>query len=300
MNILITGGTGLLGTALTQLLLEKGHKVSYLSRKKQEIRNVAVYEWDLEKGYIEAGAIEQADVIVHLAGAGIADKRWTDKRKKIIIESRVKPVLLIKERLKALGKSPKAFVSASAIGYYGGDTGNAKLTEESASGTDFLAQCTTQWEAAADELAEICRVVKVRIGVVLSEKGGALPKIVAPIKFGLGAAFGTGKQWMSWIHIQDLVQIFGKAIEDEQLFGAYNATASQPVTNKDFTEIAAKTMGKPLILPNIPSVLLKFVLGEMAIVVLGSSLVANKRIAETTDFEYQFTSLPTALHDLLK
>lgn len=301
MNILITGGTGLLGTALTQLLLSKGHTVSLLSRQKQYIPNVQVYEWNLSSNYIEAGALENADVIVHLAGAGIADKRWTEARKKEIIDSRVKPLQLIEQQLIEKNMPPKALISASAIGFYGGDTGNSELSEESAAGNDFLATCTVLWEKAADSLGKSLgfRVVKVRIGVVLSTDGGALPKLISPIKWGAGAALGSGTQWMSWIHIHDLARFFVKAIEDTTLSGQYNAVAPKPVTNSQLTKEAAKVLKKPLLLPNVPAFLLKLALGEMAVVVTGGNYVRNKKIEETTDFIYDFPTIESCLSDLL-
>ena len=299
MNILITGGTGMIGHRLTELLLQKGHKVAYLSRKKEKISNVEVYQWDIQKGFIEAGALENADYIVHLAGAGIAEKRWTDERKHEIIASRIKPIELITKYLQEKNIHLKAFVSASAIGYYGGDTGEEKLDENSKAGNDFLAECTQLWELAAQKINLAQRIVSIRIGIVLSEKGGALPKLVQPIRYGFGAALGSGKQFMSWIHIDDLCQIFVKAIEDEMMHGAYNAVSPNPVRNEEMTKVAAKVLKKPLWLPNVPSFVLKLVFGEMGIVVTGGNFVQNKRLSQKKDFQYKFTDIREALQDLL-
>lgn len=297
-SVLITGGTGLVGSRLTELLLKKGYEVAYLSRRKEQIPNVKVYQWDIAKGYIEDGAVESADYIVHLAGAGIADKRWSESRKKEIIDSRIRPVDLLKDKLTKSNKL-KAFVSASAIGFYGGDTGEERIEENHAAGNDFLAECTKLWEKSAEKIATLgIRTAKIRVGIVLSEKGGALPKLLQPIRFGFGAALGSGKQWMSWIHIDDLCNVFIKAIEDESMNGAYNAVAPNPVTNLEITKMAAKVLKKPFWLPNVPSFALKLIFGEMAVVVLGGSYVLNKRIAET-DFRYQFTDVESALQDLL-
>ncbi|MFN3848722.1 MAG: TIGR01777 family oxidoreductase [Spirosomataceae bacterium] len=297
-SVLITGGTGLVGSRLTELLLKKGYEVAYLSRRKEQIPNVKVYQWDIAKGYIEDGAVESADYIVHLAGAGIADKRWSESRKKEIIDSRIQPVDLLKDKLTKSNKL-KAFVSASAIGFYGGDTGEERIEENHAAGNDFLAECTKLWEKSADKIATLgIRTAKIRVGIVLSEKGGALPKLVQPIRLGFGAALGSGKQWMSWIHIDDLCNVFIKAIEDESMNGAYNAVAPNPVTNLEITKMAAKVLKKPFWLPNVPSFVLKLIFGEMAVVVLGGSYVLNKRIAET-DFRYKFTDVESALQDLL-
>lgn len=299
MNILITGGTGMIGHRLTELLLSKGHKVSYLSRKKDKLPNVEVFQWDIQKGYIEEGALEAADYVVHLAGAGIADKRWTDERKKEIIDSRIQPIELINKNLQEKNIQLKGFISASAIGIYGGDTGDVKLDESSVLGNDFLAECSKLWEIHAKKVANAVRIVSVRIGIVLSEKGGALPKLVQPIRLGFGAALGSGKQFMSWIHVDDLCKIFVKAIEDETMQGPYNAVAPNPVTNQEITNVAAEVLKKPLWLPNVPSFALKLVFGEMGIVVTGGNFVLNKRLSKETDFQYKFINIKDALSDLL-
>jgi uncharacterized protein (TIGR01777 family) len=300
MNILITGGTGMIGHRLTELLLEKGHRVSYLSRKKEKLPNVEVFQWNIKKGFIETGALENADYVIHLAGAGIADKRWTEERKQEIIDSRIEPIELINKYLQEKSIRLKGFISASAIGFYGGDTGNIKLDEGSQAGNDFLAKCTKLWEISAQQINAAERVVSIRIGIVLSEKGGALPKLVLPIRFGLGAALGSGQQFMSWIHIDDLCRIFIQAIENPTMLGAFNAVSPNPVTNQVMTNEAAKVLKRPLWLPNVPSFILKLVFGEMGIVVTGGNFVLNKRISQETNFQYQFTNIKEALTDLLE
>lgn len=299
MNILITGGTGMIGHRLTELLLAKGHKVSYLSRKKEKMPKVEVFQWDIQKGYIEEGALEAADYVVHLAGAGIADKRWTDERKKEIIDSRIQPIELINSYLQKNNIQLKGFISASAIGIYGGDTGDVRLDENSELGNDFLAECTKLWEIHAKKMTNTARIVSVRIGIVLSEKGGALPKLVQPIRLGFGAALGSGKQFMSWIHVDDLCEIFVKAIEDDTMQGPYNAVTPNPVTNQEMTSVAAQVLKKPLWLPNVPIFALKLVFGEMGIVVTGGNFVLNKRLSKETDFQYKFINIKEALNDLL-
>ncbi len=299
MNILITGGTGMIGHRLTELLLAKGHKVSYLSRKKEKMPKVEVFQWDIQKGYIEEGALEAADYVVHLAGAGIADKRWTDERKKEIIDSRIQPIELINSYLQKNNIQLKGFISASAIGIYGGDTGDVRLDENSELGNDFLAECTKLWEIHAKKVTNTARIVSIRIGIVLSEKGGALPKLVQPIRLGFGAALGSGKQFMSWIHVDDLCEIFVKAIEDDTMQGPYNAVAPNPVTNQEMTSVAAQVLKKPLWLPNVPIFALKLVFGEMGIVVTGGNFVLNKRLSKETDFQYKFINIKEALNNLL-
>jgi uncharacterized protein (TIGR01777 family) len=300
VNILITGGTGLIGKHLTQLLLNKGYKVSLLSRKKESISDVKVHLWDIEKGLIDEDALKNIDYIIHLAGAGIADKRWTDKRKQEIIDSRVKPIQMLNQHLKAQSIKLKAFISASGIGFYGGDTGETRLDESSMAGDDFLATCTKIWEEEAAKFTQADRVVSLRTGIVLSKKGGALPKLIQPIKLGVGSPLGSGKQWMSWIHIEDMCQLYLQAIEDHKMKGAFNAVAPAPVRNEEMTRIAADILRRPLWAPNVPAFLLKVLFGELSIAILGGNYIKNRRVSEELSFSYQFTTVKTALEDLLK
>lgn len=299
MNILITGGTGLIGQHLTKILLDKGHVISYLSRKKEDIPGVKVYQWDIEKGFIEDTALKDIDYIIHLAGAGIADKRWTEKRKQEIIDSRIKPILLLNRYLQAQKTKLKAFISSSGISYYGTDTGETILDENSPAGNDYLANCTKMWEAETQKFTQADRVVSLRTGVVLSEKGGALAKLIQPVKFGLGSPLGDGRQWMSWIHIEDMCRLYTQAIEDEKMQGSYNAVAPNPVRNEDMTSVAAEVLRRPLWLPNVPAFVLKLIFGELATVVLGGNNVNNRRVAEELSFSYKFPLLKGALEDLL-
>lgn len=298
-SVLITGGTGLLGRRLTELLLEKGYRVAYLSRSARSYPNVSVFQWDIAKGHVDPKAFENMDYLVHLAGAGIADERWTDKRKEVIINSRTESIELLARLMQQHGKLPKAFISSSAVGYYGADTGETKNTETTPPGSDFLAEVTVQWEAAAEAVRRLgVRTVKLRTGVVLSEEGGALPKIAAPARFGAGAPLGDGKQWMSWIHIDDMCRMYIEAIENESWEGVYNGVANQPVTNAELTSLICKVLNRPQLLPGVPKFALRLAFGEMADVVLGSSYVDNARI-RTTDFTYNFPNLEGTLKDLL-
>ena len=298
-TVLITGGTGMIGKRLTQLLLEKGYKVAYLSRKHESIPNVTVYRWDIDKNWIDDKALANADYIIHLAGAGITDTRWTDKHRREIINSRTKTIELIARELQGRPYKVKAFVSASAIGFYGSDTGNTQLTEQTPSGSDFLAHVTRHWENSAELIDNIgIRTTKLRIGVVLSNEGGALPKISMPIRWGIGAPIGNGNQWMSWIHLDDLCRLFIAALENNKWHGIYNAVAPTPVTNTELTRQIAKVLHRPLWLPAIPAFALRLVYGEMANVVLGGNYVINHRIRTETDFIYQFENLQSALQDL--
>jgi len=299
-TVLTTGGTGLIGRRLTKMLLERDYFVSYLSRSEDKTYpGVSVYHWDISKEAVDPRALDSMDYLVHLAGAGIADERWTDERKKVIIDSRTESIELLARIMKAQGQRPKAFVSSSAVGYYGGDTGNEKMTEESPPGDDFLAEVTVKWEASADQVQDLgVRTVKLRTGVVLSDKSGALPKIAAPARFGLGAPLGDGTQWMSWIHIDDMCQMYIEALENESWAGVYNGVVSPPVTNAELTKLISKVLDRPQWIPKVPAFALDLAFGEMAEVVLGSSYVENARL-RTTDFRYEFPELEGALRDLL-
>ena len=311
MNVLITGGSGLVGTRLTEILLERGFTVSHLTRKVEVAggdtnhgvggKPVKTYLWDINKGIIDEQALLEADYLVHLAGAGIADENWSEERKKEIIESRTKSIDLIVSKLKVLPHRIISFASASGIGYYGAETGNEHISEQHTPGNDFVADCCIQWEAAADKIQALgIRTVKLRTGIVLSDKGGALPKLTQPVRLGVGAALGTGKQWQSWIHLDDLCELFIKSLTDQQMTGAYNAVAPNPVTNHDLTKISAHVLNRPFWMPNVPAFALKLVFGEMASIVLGGNYVLNQRIKLETDFEYKFVEVRAALEDLLK
>ncbi len=307
MTILITGGTGSIGRRLTQLLQQKGHTVAWLSRSEQSVPNVQVYHWDVRKSQIDARAVADADAIIHLAGAGIADERWSDARKREILESRTQSTALLAQALRNTPNRVRVFVSSSAIGYYGGDTGDRPMTETSPAGSDFLAQVTRAWERSVEEIDTIkttegqpIRTVRIRTGVVLTMAGGALPKLVQPIRLGAGAAIGSGQQYISWIHVDDICQLFIQAVETESWKGAYNGVAPDPVTNEALTREIASVLKRPLILPKVPAFAIKLAFGELAVTVLGSSLVLNKRIAHETTFAYKFPKLRDALEDLLK
>ncbi|MEO0330854.1 MAG: TIGR01777 family oxidoreductase [Bacteroidota bacterium] len=300
-KVLITGGTGLVGTRLTQLLQEKGYTVTHLSRSVSGTENVKTYQWNIEKKEIDPEALIGVDYIIHLAGAGIADKRWTDQQKELILKSRTESTKLLQNSIAKLDNHAiKAFISASAVGYYGIDTGDAWMTEENPSGDGFAAEVTRQWEAAVDEINQLnLRVVKIRIGIVLSEKGGALVKIMQPIKFGVGAPLGRGGQYLSWIHLDDLCHLFIFALEQSNMEGVYNGVAPHPATNQELTKKAADVLNRPLFLPNVPAFALKLMLGEMAQVVTGGNRVSSQK-SEQAGFEFKYTELRPALVDLLK
>lgn len=296
-KILITGASGLVGSRLTEMLLEKGHQVSHLGRSKR-VGSVASFVWDVENKSIDLQALDGVDTIINLAGAGVADKRWTAQRKKEILDSRIDSTRLLFETLKKQNHSVKTFVSASAIGYYGLGLHDDVFNEESNAGNDFLASVTKQWEEETDRIASLgVRVVKLRIGIVLSDKGGALVEMAKPIRLGVGSPLGTGKQYLSWIHIDDLCAMFIKAIEDEKLQGAYNATTAW-LANADFTKAIAHVLKKPLWLPPVPGFIMKIILGEMANLVVNGSKVSSEKIKKA-GFQFKYAGLDGALKDLL-
>ncbi|WP_420150800.1 TIGR01777 family oxidoreductase [Spirosoma sp.] len=300
-TVLITGGTGSIGRRLTYLLQKQGFQISLLSRSPKNIPNVTVYQWNLKKGQLDSEAITTADYIIHLAGEGIADARWTDERKDEILSSRTQSTQLLAKALQETSHNVKAFIGASAIGFYGGDTNDRPLTETSEGGTDFMAQVVRAWERSEDQVAALgIRTVKFRIGVVLMADGGALPKLAQPIRLGAGAPIGSGQQYISWIHLDDLCQLFITALTDESWQGVYNAVAPGPVTNEAMTRAIANVLNRPMLLPNIPEFAIKLLYGEMAIVVTGGNYVLNKRITEETSFNYKFSDLTNALEDLMK
>jgi uncharacterized protein len=294
-KILITGASGLVGTRLTEMLEAAGHQVVHLGRTKK-VGSRPVYTWDVEKGVIDEEAFIGVEVVVHLAGAGVADKPWTPKRKLEILESRTKSTALLAKYLEHQPQV-KVVVSASAVGYYGFGLSDHEFTEESNPGADFLAQVVRAWEEEVNGI-ENKRIVKLRIGFVLSEKGGALKEMSKPIKMFAGAPLGTGKQLIGWIHIDDLCRMFIKAVEDETMHGVYNATGPYSVTNKELTKQIATVLGKPLFLPPVPSFVMKLLLGEMANLVLYGLNVSSAKIKKT-GFAFSYPTLEQALANLL-
>jgi hypothetical protein len=296
-KVLITGASGTVGKSLTQLLLTVGYEVVCLSRTVSANDKIETYKWDIPKKEIDPNCINGVDIIVHLAGAGIADGRWTDERKHEIIESRTESIRLIYDLIKTRPNQVKRVVSASAAGYYS-DRGDDLMNEEDLPASDFLGECCVLWEQAVDEgLALDLSVVKFRTGVILDKESGALQKLAAPIKLGFGAPLGDGKQWMPWIHLQDVVNMYFMGIADLSLNGAYNMSAPSPVTNKELTKAVAKQFKKPLWLPNVPAFALNLAFGEMGAVVLGSTKISTEKI-EKTGFKFLFPTIELALKNI--
>lgn len=297
MNILITGGSGLLGRQLTRALLDKGYTVNHLSRKPGNDPLVKTYIWDIHKGIIDEHCVNGVDTIVHLAGAGIADKRWTESRKKELIDSRTESIRLIYNLLKKKEHQVTSVISASGIGYYS-NRGDELMTETSPPLNDFISRCCIEWEDAVDEGEQLgLRTLKFRTGVVLDKDGGALPQLAMPVKLYVGSPIGSGKQWMPWIHWVDVLNMYLFGIENNELKGVYNMVAPNPVTNKQLTRAIAKQLHKPLWVPNVPAFLLKLMLGEMSTVVLSGTKVSAQKIQDA-GFSFKFTEVAAALNEI--
>ena len=295
--ILITGGTGLIGRSLSLFLKEKGYIIKCLSRSKTK-KETDYYRWNINENFIDKCAFKKIDCIIHLAGANVMEKQWSTSYKKEILESRILSILLLSSYLKKQNHRPKTFISASAIGIYG-NTKNHLVKEEDANGKDFLSEVCKKWEKATNSIHSLgIRTVQIRIGLVLSNKKGALGRITQPIRLGFGAPLGSGKQYVSWIHIDDLCAIFQKAIEDTNMQGPYNGVAPYPVTNRQMIKIIAKIMNKPIVLPFIPSFLIKLGLGERAEILLGGSRVSSKKI-QKEGFIFRFEKFDMAIKNLI-
>lgn len=298
-SILITGGSGLIGRALIKKLQERNYRISILSRDpKLQIRGVDVYQWDVPTGQIDKNSVAEADIIVHLAGAGIGEKRWTKRRKQEIIDSRVASAELLYRTFSESRNKLMAFISSSAIGWYGGFTTKTIFNEDMPAAADFMGKTCRLWEAAADlfHKADV-RTVKIRTGVVLSTDSGALPKMALPVKVGLGSALGSGSQLVPWIHIDDIVGIYLKAIEDETIRGAFNGVAPAVDSMNDFMHTLSRTLDKPYFMPALPAFVLKTVMGEMAVLVTEGSRISEQKIQDA-GYSFIFPQLDVALKDL--
>jgi uncharacterized protein (TIGR01777 family) len=296
-KILITGGSGFLGRHLIHRLAEKNYHSSILTRK--ETSSAHEFFWNPEKSEIDQNAFHQVDTIIHLAGTNLGEGRWTTGRKKEIINSRVQGATLLFNSLSSRSHSVKTFISASAIGIYG-DTGEELIDENHLASNDFLAETCLQWEAAANKFSDIgIRVVILRIGIVLAKDGGALQQLALPVKLFAGTQLGTGKQIMSWIHIDDLCSVFLKTVEDEMMTGVYNAVAPNPVNNKEFLKSLAHVLHRPVWPIAVPSTILKILLGEKSMIVLNGQRVSSIRIQQT-GFNFRFVNLESALQNIYK
>ena len=296
-KVLITGGSGLIGGALTKLLQQEGYEVVHLSRSKNSKHGVTTFVWDLKNKTIENGALRDVNYIVHLAGAGVSDKQWTYKYRKTIVKSRIDGIPLLLEAAKKESANLKAFISASGVNYYGSQSILKDLSEDTPPGDDFLAKTCVYWENYADKFLEITRVVKLRTGIVLDKAQGALPRLAEPIKYNFGAALGSGKQYMPWAHIEDIAGMYLFAIQNNQMKGAYNAVAPEKIKHKQFIRTIAKHLDKKLWLPNIPAFVVKMIFGLMADILLYGNHCSSQKI-EQAGFSFKYRNFNEAVKSL--
>jgi len=304
-TVIITGGTGMIGKALTKELVRRNYDVIILTRDKsrtKDLEKVSYAGWDIEKGLIDRNALIQSDYIVHLAGANVAEKRWTAKRKKEIVDSRVKSGELIVKVLAETPNKVKAVLSSSAIGWYGPDSkipSRKPFMEADPAHRDFLGSTCKQWEEAIEPVTNLDkRLVVFRTGIVLSNEGGAFVEFKKPLRFKVATVMGSGKQVVSWIHIDDLVRLYINAIEDESWKGVYNAVALHPVSNGKLVKAIANHSGKKYFTFHVPEIALKVALGEMSIEVLKSATVSNKKV-ELMGFQFSFPEIDGAVKNLI-
>lgn len=298
----ITGGSGLVGRHLSRLLADGGYQVVVFTRnpdkKRKYIPNTEYALWNPAKGIIDKEVLSKLYAVVHLAGAGIADKRWTEERKKAIVESRVKSTRFLVDMLRDHAPECKAFISASAIGYYGEDNGKEPFTEDMKPAYDFLGKTCHKWEAASEPAEQFLRRVILRFGIVLAKEGGAFKEFVKPMKFMVKPILGSGEQVVSWIHVKDIARMIRFAIERTETEGIFNAVAPKPVTHSNLmTAIADEKKGVQVPIP-VPAPLLKIALGEMSTEILKSCTVSSEKIYQR-GFRFDFTYIEDAVKDLL-
>jgi uncharacterized protein (TIGR01777 family) len=297
MKILITGATGLLGTELQKTLTDQGHELLLASRR--EPKDASHIKWDAEQGFLEPGKLQGTDPVIHLAGQSVSGLRWTEEKKKAIRDSRVLGTRSVVEAISDLETRPNVLIAASAIGFYG-DRGDEELTETSKPGKTFLAEVTKDWEAEARRAEDAgIRTVLLRTGIVLSKEGGALGTMLTPFKFGLGGVVGNGKQWMSWISMDDHIAAILFALVNESFRGAVNAVSPNPVTNEEFTRVMGEVLYRPTFIP-VPEFAVNLMFGEMGeALLLDSTRVLPKRL-EQAGFKFNFPELKKAIENAVK
>lgn len=298
-TVLITGGSGLIGTHLTQLLLAEGFQVRHLSRTPRPGAPVPQFAWDLARGTMDPAVLQGVDHVIHLSGANIAQKRWTAGRMGELYASRSGAADLLRKTVEQTGAFPKSFISASGINYYGAVTTQHVFTESNPPGNDAIGRLTQAWEAAADTWAPHCRVVKLRTPIVLAREGGALPKLATPARWGLAAPLGSGTQWIPWVHIADITHAYLHALRHADMHGAYNVVAPEQPTNRAFTRALAKALHRPAFLPAVPKFLLRAALGELSSLVLEGARASNAKLVGT-GFAFRYARLEEALGQLFK
>ncbi len=298
-TILVTGGSGLIGTHLTAALKKDGHAVRWLGRRTNEHNGVRAHAWDLERGIVDEAALEGVDHIVHLAGAGIADKRWNEARVQELIHSRTRGPELLYRSCERTGHWAKSFISAAGIGYYGAVTSAHVYTEDDAPGTDTIARISVAWEQAVDAWKDRVRVVKLRTSVVLARDAGASRSLGRIARYGLASPIGSGRQVMPWIHIDDLVNAYLLALNDDRLRGAYNVAAPDQPDNRRFMRTLATTLHQPFFMPPVPGFALRLLVGDVADALLKGSRVSCEKL-ERAGFTPRHRDLREALAHLYR
>jgi uncharacterized protein (TIGR01777 family) len=302
MKVLVTGATGFIGSKLIPRLIADGHEVHAPVRNLDSARvklptGVSFSQWPDATAPLPEGVCEKTDAVIHLAGESIAEGRWTSERKMRLRDSRIKSTERLYECFMKAKSPPKVFISASAVGYYGNRADEA-LSEQSSAGDDFLAKLTRDWENAATQFSSLgSRVVCVRTGIVLGSQGGALEKLLPAFKFGFGGKLGSGQQWMSWIHIEDLLNIYLFALKNEQVRGAVNAVSMNPTRNSEFTKVLGGALGRPAILI-VPALALKLALGELSGALLGGARVTPAKL-QSLGFQFLYPDLNGALKNII-
>lgn len=292
-KILIAGGTGFVGKALIKHLLNCGYMVNVLTRRNKisSTENIRYFEWDIKKGFIDEKAFERVSKIINLTGANITEKRWTEKRKVEIIESRTKAIDLLFTYVKTRNFSIDIFISSSAVGYYGAITSDEIFTEKSNNGSDFLASICRKWEKSALQFESLgVATVILRKGVVLGRDGGICQKLAPLAKLGINTSLGNGRQYLPWIDIRDLVRLYEFILKTDELSGVFNAVSSEHIMMNDFSKTLLQSFGKTSFLPNVPAFIIKLLLGEMSVMLLEGSRASNEKIKQT-GFQFEYSSI---------
>lgn len=298
-RVLITGGTGFIGTYLTSYLIENGYKVSILSRNvKKNTSDISYFLWDVTSKTIDKTCLCKVQTIIHLAGANVADGKWSQERKKRILESRTKSTELLYDLLRRESNNVKTFISASATGIYGSSTTENIYKEKDELGSDFLANVCVKWEESIFQMNSLgIRTVALRTGVVLAKDNGALVKMITPFKLGLGSALASGKQYMPWIHIEDLCRMYLFVMENKKTTDSYNAVVGDGLNNEKLSKELSEVLNKPFFMPKVPKFVLNFLFGEMAVILTEGSRVSSEKIKKD-GFEFRYFTVKGALRNL--
>lgn len=296
-KILIAGGTGFVGKQLIDFLVGKGYSIHVLTRKPRAnpLENIHFFLWNIERQYIDKKAFEGVEILINLTGANIGEKRWTNDRKKEIIDSRIKSINLLYQYISENKFPINTFISSSAVGFYGAVTTDKTFAETSESGNDFLASVCQQWENAAFEFQDLgVRTVILRKGVILGKEGGMVKKLSPLAKLGINVSLGSGKQYLPWIDIRDLVRLYDFILSNTQLKGIFNAVATEQITMNDFSKVLLKSFGKKSFIPNAPAFVIRLLFGEMAVMLLEGSKVSNEKI-KNAGFSFEFDTIEKSL-----